>query len=403
LIIDSYPRSVAPPQEEPLKPRVEEGDLVISSGILLSEDQIWPGEEVWGAFVLYNTSEITIHIDSLVLAIRGAEDGRKLPDFTEVVKEKEGGQEIILSPRQYYRYDGENKKLGEEHIGNQKVIVQAHLSQGEHAQGQTNWYQPIANPNHQGENPPVAEVPINVREMTEIEKYGTECLQKLFGYDLKSGDAEWTTENIDWLVRLLAELPPTFHHLPSLVKFKRVHSLGKAMGIYNDFPKSISLADSAFTVTSPLDLGTDIACFDTLVAIFDREVPFRGYTVHELTHAMQYADMIKATGKKLGDICQSPLVRDYAAVSEWEWSSNCVTGCKYRGVIEDLPGGCQDSPIKDLCIRWCIQNSGKGPVEDMAEAVRYYLTEPKHLREGGEKRKARYDYLKERIFLGAEY
>ena len=215
-------------------------------------------------------------------------------------------------------------------------------------------------------------------------------------YDIEVRDSttrKWTAEELEWLDEALGELPSIFWGKSSLEYIQRVDVVkdtdGKpfatAAGAYKGDEEGnqwIELSDSAFTDDWGRESKTDLI----------------GWIAHEATHSIQYFDL--ETKDQIA-ASANPLMTDYA--TRFGWKPPEAPSAKqswdqwtYEGNLVDLPDyswwrhGL--SVFKSL---WERQPSLKlskdivysmtNPKEDMAEAVRLYVTDPGKLSEGRRK------------------
>jgi len=297
-------------------------------------------------------------------------------------------------PKQSFSFD----QLGD----NYRVVVKAYLDRTKHHQGETNWYQPVADPHFQpkyeGQSPPVAEVSINVREMTEMERIGTNLFKERYGYAFKEKGAEWTKQELEWLQDILRDLPDTYYHMKSLRQLEKVRQTENGAGAEYLWRKRVVQVTWQAADDTVSKIGR-ILCWPYDTA----KQKFKGYIVHEMTHALQFCDILT---KDFLICTENPLVMEYAEVAGWktftEYTGNpqCLPGFSPERWAVDVGAELTNHKDRGVCLR-----SRANVFEDMAEAAKFYVLQIPELRLEHWLcfDKGREDFLRERVFKGKVY
>lgn len=215
-------------------------------------------------------------------------------------------------------------------------------------------------------------------------------IEDRYGIELiNDSDKQWTKREVEILEEVLQDLPPEFRDrtrefLKRMVRSKQGPSDRSLIISGEYYPYSVG----------PQDRWLSIYIYDAAYSIghypyslWSRDKRFKSILLHEITHAIQVEHKITTNedGKTIITPVNNALVLEYAEKFGWVYKEPRWT---YRGKKSDLPyhSFWNSDPY-----------SGKDPFEDMSEAVTLYVYNPSKLS------KARYEFLKERVFDGKEF
>ncbi|MDP2874472.1 MAG: hypothetical protein Q8N84_04245 [bacterium] len=365
LTIDSQPKVVGPTKILPTPtPTVGPINLVTDgNGLLISETDIWPEETVRVQFTVINQGNQPVKLRALLVVGRGPNGDTDNQDFDPV-------WDLTIPAGKSYTYEAKRSfsKLGK------YLFVATYNPYG-------GGFPAVPTPKENIPNRYEAKV----REMTEMERKGTNLLKPRFGFSVKEGDMQWTSEELDWLKEIFQLLPANFHNIPALEKIRRVHTVVKGDAEFMWFERCIRFSDRAYDPRYPGPSGDTAVCQKYVTW----EKTFKGIAVHEALHAFQSSDI---PGKRQIHLCANSLLKDYAAISDWKivWKAE---PCEYAytGKNEDLPSYGSWTTCN-------IPRARESILEDLSEAARLYVMAPDYLRTN-----PRYNFLKESVFGGKEY
>jgi len=227
------------------------------------------------------------------------------------------------------------------------------------------------------------------------ERYGIEVLDSnLCGVDVCGNNFPWSVAELSEMEKLLDSLPDCF-----------INNLEVPVisGLMEDGLIAAARQQSCCKTEDSKPSQELVSCGGYL--FIDNHVVFCGHgelcikegatlggiLVHELTHAFQQYGAIPPTHRKLPNgAYTNPVVIAWLKETGWSPDGICVPFLGCPGARLELP---PDLPTE-------YARKTRNPLEDMAESVRLYVTDPARLIEVSPRR---YNFVKEKIMCGREY
>lgn len=228
------------------------------------------------------------------------------------------------------------------------------------------------------------------------EKFGIEIKDSnLCGVEVCGNNSPWSVAELSEMGELLGKLPNCFISSFEPPTISGLTGKGSPLDYFQGYcckakegkvSKEMTgwvCAAYGYPENYVIFCGHGEVCLDTITT--------GGMIVHELTHAFQqYGAIPRIFYKKPGGAYTNPIVIDWLRQTGWNLDGICVPVLGCPGANLELP--------PDLPTEYAVKT--RNPLEDMAESVRLYVTDPDRLIEISPRR---YNFVKERIMCGTEY
>lgn len=246
---------------------------------------------------------------------------------------------------------------------------------------------PNLNGNQNGNGTP--QQPSNTNNSNQGGTGGTTSAQLSTEFNVKVNDQPqaWTPEELGDLRDVLQRLPPAFFQG---LEFKRQAGISPSDGAPPD-PNILGVCFNSGETAGHIILADGFRQTDRVTKQDWPNPPWspeegvrqhaRAILAHEITHNFQFY----GTGRRLSNLQESPVIQDFAqrfgwsfdsASSRWSFDPN-----RRAERVSQYAIGTPDNPTS--------------PMEDMAEAVAFYLYDPDRLKATAANGQSRYDFVRD--------